>query len=651
MARMIPERPMRNAPKSEHRVFNLLESCPDDWIVLHSVPRSEKTKNNRSVVPGGETDFIVCIPDKGWLVIEVKGKGVFFKNGQWYRKQPDSSQQRLNETPLQQAQGNAHDMNKHLRTINQNLGNCSFFWTVAFPFEKISSPEHNSSNTIMPNDCVNARWLELAIYRIIDDAKRRYRRRPRNASRAVIDRIVEHFQTTLEMDTRMVLLESEREFVRLSHDQTVALSKVSLADKVLVEGPAGSGKTLLAMHIARQAGEIGLKTLVLTSTRGQREWLQLETFGTHSLTVDIDGHWIQRLEFEYRTAKMKEKAGRLEVLRSQVDELRSVIEKLQSGVGELEDAIQRAEQDDESSNEESDKDNDGVDDKKALIEEEDRVKSELVTAALDELRSDRDALPWDLLIWDEFQNFPFPDTARAIIREFGKVKVFADFQRQDVMAEIYERDLRGAVLDELGTSPVELRENRRNTANIAHAVEKLTGMPTGWPIAGEGQPVEIYYHNDSSGSNGIKDYSDLKCKLESRISDLPMALGEISGRVATVLDESSFTDDIYQWESVIAGFPIRRIESSSLIDAEPTRPHVCFSDVRDFRGLESPAVFIINPVVGHECENVEFHNLMNYSAFTRARSLLCIFTPEKNREYFENMLPDAIHVPEVSASG
>lgn len=648
MARMIPERPMRNATRSEQMMFGLLSSCPDDWVVLHGVPRKEKNDRNRRV-PGGETDFIVCIPNKGWLVLEVKGQGVTFRNGQWYREYR-GGRERLSETPLEQVRANTFDMRDYLQEIDPRLTKCPFFFAVAFPFESVRSPEHGPSNTILANDCTDSRYLEQSMYRIIDNAVQRFRLRPRNASRAVIDKIVAYFQTTLETDTRMVLLASEREFVRLSDEQSIALSGVSLVDKVLVEGPAGSGKTLLAMHIARQAGQMGLRTLVLTDTRGQREWLQLETFGTRSLTVDIDSHWIHHLEFEYQTAKMKEKAGRLEVLRSQVDELRSAIERLQSGVGELEDAIQRAEQDDESGNEESDEDSDSVDDKKALIEEEDRVKSEIVTATLDELIPDRGTLPWDLLIWDEFQNFPFPDTARAIIREFGKVKVFADFQRQDVMAEIYERDLRGAVLDELGTSPVELRENRRNTANIAHAVEKLTGMPTGWPIAGEGQPVEIYYHDDSQGSNVAKWHSDLKSKIESRISDLPVALGEISGRVATVLDESSFTDDVYQWESVIGGFPIRRIESSPLTDAEPMSPHVCFSDVRDFRGLESPAVFIINPVVGHECKNVELHNLINYSAFTRARSLLCIFTPEKNREYFESMLPDAIHVPEVSAS-
>lgn len=649
MARMIPERPMRNATRSEQMMFGLLSSCPDDWVVLHGVPRKEKSDRNRRV-PGGETDFIVCIPDKGWLVLEVKGQGVTFRNGQWYQEYR-GRRKRLDETPLQQARANMFDMKDHLEEVAPQLAKCLYFSTVAFPMENIRSPEHSPSDTIMAGDCINAKRLERAIYRIIDNAVQRFRLRPRNVGNSVIDELVRHFQTTLETDTRMVLLASEREFVRLSDEQNVALSGVSLVDKVLVEGPAGSGKTLLAMHIARQAGEIGLKTLVLTSTWGQREWIQLETFGTPSLTVDIAGHWVRYINRRYRTAKMKEKAGMLEVLRSQVDELRSTIEKLQSGVGELEDAIQHAEQDDESGNEESDEDSDSVDDKKALIEEEDRVKSELVTAALDELRSDRGALPWDILIWDEFQNFPFPDTARAIIRKFGKVKVFADFQRQDVMAEIYERDLRGVVLDELGIPQVELTENRRNTANIADAIEQLTGLSTGWPIAGEGQPVEIHYYVDNGDLDDLVNCPDLKSKLENRISDLPIALGEISGRVATVLDNSPFISNTYRWESMIGGFPIRRIESGSLVDAEPLVPHVCISDIGRFKGLESPATFLIYPEPGPYSEDAKVRNLINYSALTRARSLLCIFTPEKNRDYFENMLPDAIHVPEASASG
>lgn len=633
MARMIPERPMRNATRSEQMMFGLLSSCPDDWVVLHGVPRKEKSDRNRRV-PGGETDFIVCIPDKGWLVLDVKGQGVTFRNGQWYQEYR-GRRKRLDETPLQQARANMFDMKDHLEEVAPQLAKCLYFSTVAFPMENIRSPEHSPSDTIMAGDCINARRLERAVYRIIDNAVQRFRLRPRNVGHSVIDELVRHFQTTLETDTRMVLLASEREFVRLSDEQNVALSGVSLVDKVLVEGPAGSGKTLLAMHIARQAGEMGLKTLVLTSTRGQREWIQLETFGTPSLTVDTAAHWVSYINQRYRTDKTQSKAAVL-------DRLQVELEKLQSTIRRVERAG-----DDSDTNENGGKEKND----QSLIQQEDQTKSELITSALEELRLIHGSLPWDILVWDEFQSYPYPETACAVIREFGKVKIFADFQRQDFLADVYDRDLRGVVFDELDIPQVELTENRRNTANIADAIERLTGLSTGWPVASEGQPVEIHYYVDNGDLDDLVDCPDLKSKLEDRISDLPMALGEISGRVATVLDNSPFIGSTYRWESTIGGFPIRRIESGSLIDAEPLVPHVCLSDVARFKGLESPATFLIYPEPGPYSEDAKVRNLINYSALTRARSLLCIFTPEKNRDYFENMLPDAIHVPEVSASG
>ena len=52
----------------------------------------------------GETDFVVCDPDSGYLCIEVKGGGIAFDgiNGQWFSVDRNRQKHEINN-PMQQA--------------------------------------------------------------------------------------------------------------------------------------------------------------------------------------------------------------------------------------------------------------------------------------------------------------------------------------------------------------------------------------------------------------------------------------------------------------------------------------------------------------------------------------------------------------------
>ncbi len=102
---MYPGKPVVNialgrVPEGETEVYELLRSSlPDDWIVMHSV------RENRGQI-NYEADFVVLIPHKGILVLEVKAHKKFqIVDGCWqeYHADRDCWVAMEKQTPLEQA--------------------------------------------------------------------------------------------------------------------------------------------------------------------------------------------------------------------------------------------------------------------------------------------------------------------------------------------------------------------------------------------------------------------------------------------------------------------------------------------------------------------------------------------------------------------
>src|SRR5205085_940718 len=69
VARMIPDVAPRMRSPGEAELFELLRTAPgtEDWIALHSLDLSEHVERI-----SGEADFVVVVPGRGVLVLEVK---------------------------------------------------------------------------------------------------------------------------------------------------------------------------------------------------------------------------------------------------------------------------------------------------------------------------------------------------------------------------------------------------------------------------------------------------------------------------------------------------------------------------------------------------------------------------------------------------
>ena len=83
MAKMIPNKAFQTESLGEVDIFNAFKKqLPDDYTVLHSLRWIGSTRRRSQ----GEADFVVFHPQKGILVIEVKGGIIRLDNNRrWHQ--------------------------------------------------------------------------------------------------------------------------------------------------------------------------------------------------------------------------------------------------------------------------------------------------------------------------------------------------------------------------------------------------------------------------------------------------------------------------------------------------------------------------------------------------------------------------------------
>ena len=112
MAKLIPN-VLKNSVQSrgEIMIFDYFKSEKDltnDWIILHSLDIAQHRKKKR-----GEADFIILIPNKGVICVEVKAYShISRKDGIWYFGNEKG------ESPFDQVRGNSESIVKQLKELS-----------------------------------------------------------------------------------------------------------------------------------------------------------------------------------------------------------------------------------------------------------------------------------------------------------------------------------------------------------------------------------------------------------------------------------------------------------------------------------------------------------------------------------------------------
>lgn len=281
MARMIPPVIPATCPSpGEREIFTRLKDEPGskDWIVLHSL---DIAHHLRQVT--GEADFVIIAPSLGVLCLEVKAcHSLQRKDGLWYYGHDPHGDPR---GPFKQASEAMHSLRQQLLQADSALSRVLFWSAVAFPFIefKAASDEWHSWQVI---DSLRFRRQSLAslVAGILRSARsflsaqpaarwfNEADRLPNPQQAATIARILRpNFEFSERAPDRRA--RQQAEILRYTGEQFAALDTMADNERVLFTGPAGTGKTILALEAARRAANSGKKVLFVCFNRLLGRWI------------------------------------------------------------------------------------------------------------------------------------------------------------------------------------------------------------------------------------------------------------------------------------------------------------------------------------------------------------------------------------------
>lgn len=245
--RMIPAQPHNSNSKAEKKVFDLLRSAFTDrqqhWFAMHSLnlPRHEYKRF-------GEMDFVLCGPE-GLFVLEVKGGRVACFNGIWETKNRYGETNFLKESPFKQAETAMRGLVSSLPADFQHI---VYGYGVVTP--DVDWLTHGSEwEAATHADAKACRNFEKWLSRLFAHWQQKNHNKPLLSSEKLktLQQILRpDFEAVrpLHADVHMI----EERIARLTQDQLHLIDIVEANERVICRGGAGTGKTMLAVELAKR---------------------------------------------------------------------------------------------------------------------------------------------------------------------------------------------------------------------------------------------------------------------------------------------------------------------------------------------------------------------------------------------------------------
>ena len=261
MAKMIPDLlPPETESVAERELFSILrDDLDDDYTVIHSLPWIDGTTRRYRK---GECDFLVLHPCHGMLAVEAKSGAISFdaSTQSWYQ----NGGTRLRWDPLLQAQRSVHYLDKLLKrdVKGYSAADVPFGHAAVFPHaDQIRGrlPLHAEPELIVLKS-------ELpSMQHRIETALGRFRKPRTRMNRELMNRIenrlLPEFHLIQTLQSRFQ--DQATELARLTEQQIQLLDSMRRCPRLVIEGCAGSGKTVLAMEKATQLARDGKRVLLL----------------------------------------------------------------------------------------------------------------------------------------------------------------------------------------------------------------------------------------------------------------------------------------------------------------------------------------------------------------------------------------------------
>jgi hypothetical protein len=582
MARMLPPFVSADIKSSgEKRVFGLLQTDPEtkDWIVLHSLGLSRHIKRRY-----GEIDFVVMAPGLGIFCLEVKSGKVSRQEGVWTFTDRFGATATKVVSPFMQARDGMFSLIHAVRNRfgNQHpLGNLFYRYGVMFPdiYFQENDPEFEGFQVYDLLD--RRRPISAYIKRLSSQETSQVHNDTRQSKSGIrptakdVQELAHYLRGDFELvvPPRTMIQDTENELLRLTEEQYHCLDQVENNPRCIFEGGAGTGKTVLAMELARREALIGKRVLLLCFNR--------------FLGVRL------KSEFEEKPFSSQITTGSFHrYLQGLIDQSSYAID------------CKRA---------------------KSNEDEKDFYSSTFPAFALAAIE-EKDVRPFDALIVDEGQDLICPeylDVLDSLITggiNGGKWAVFCDLHHQAIFSEISAEQMLEQI-DQRASRYVRLNltVNCRNTRPIGEETALLSGFERLPFLTSnvEGPPVDYCFFSDP-----VSEREQVR-KTLTRLLDEGVSPGYITILSPVSRSNSSLSEPLQGM-----GKQIEDLSESSVISRNDSV--IRFATIQSFKGLEN-SIIIITDI--HDLSSERSHSLL-YVGMSRAKHRLFVFASiEAKKDY------------------
>lgn len=279
MAHMIPATPKEFDERSrEGDVFNALKKLPDDYYVFHSVSTVGVTDDN--VFYERELDFVVASPKKGILAIEVKaGNNIKYVDRTW---RYSSGKAMSHGGPYNQAATAKRALSNKFTShsderIRALYSKIKFMHAVFFPemtVEQMTAmngiPEDADIRiTMCAEDLVNPTKKIAEMFSVTIPALRWNTDETRITDeefQLILDEVLcPHFKLIPSPQAKTIAINERMN--QLLREQYLVLDFLEEQESAVINGAAGTGKTMVAVEKARRHSINGDKVLFLCYNR------------------------------------------------------------------------------------------------------------------------------------------------------------------------------------------------------------------------------------------------------------------------------------------------------------------------------------------------------------------------------------------------
>lgn len=271
-----------------------------DWTILHSLNIAPTYHQTRIM---GEIDFLVIIPKLGMIAVEIKAhREIRIEDGLWFLGRSDQSG---SINPFVQLKDAMFSLQKYISDHNSLLKEIPIFPLVIFTHCEIvlESVEIDRTSYASSKEFRNGKLSELlkkkislARKKLLEKNSAQWLRNnpDRPNDKAILD-LIRLLRPNIELSNQTFNHSAtiQKELLKFTAEQFDALDSLEDNSCILFNGPAGTGKTFIAIESAIRAANEGQKVLFICMNKLLSAYLKKQLNGYTNITVSTFGALIK----------------------------------------------------------------------------------------------------------------------------------------------------------------------------------------------------------------------------------------------------------------------------------------------------------------------------------------------------------------------